>query len=89
MTNTSYRGVVRGGVVQLENGPPLADGTHVIVTPLGAAAGTPAAIIAAMESSPKVPVEWVDELEQAIASGRRPPSPPVIFPDPQDGQETR
>jgi len=73
MPAATYRGVVRGGkVVLLENETPLADGTEVLVTPFRAP-GTPAAVLAAVESSPHVPAERVDELEQLIVAGRRPP----------------
>jgi hypothetical protein len=87
MSKTAYRGVVRGGVVLLDEQTPLTEGTEVLVTPVAAAPGSPAAIIAAMESSPKVPKEWVDELEELIAQGQRPPSPPVVFPDEAGSQE--
>ncbi len=74
-TNESYRGVVCGGqVVLLEQEPPLREGTEVLVTPLRPTPGSAAAVLAAMEMSPKVPPEWVDELEQRIAEGRRPPT---------------
>lgn len=81
MGETAYRGVVRGGVVLLDQGTQLTEGTAVLVTPVTGVPGSPAAILAAVENSPKVPVEWVDELERLIAEGRRPPSPPVSFPD--------
>jgi hypothetical protein len=79
MTQTGYRGVVRGGVVLLDKNSPLAEGTEVVVTPVAGVLGSPAAILAAMENSPKVPSEWVDELEHLIAEGRRPAAPPVSF----------
>jgi hypothetical protein len=81
MTETAYRGVVHGGVVRLDPGTPLPEGTEVLVTPVSVPRGSPAAIVAALEKLPKVPSEWVDELEQLIAEGRRPPSRPVVFPD--------
>lgn len=72
MINMAYRGVVRGGLVVLrEEKNPLVDGTEVVVTPLADAPGSPAAILAAVEAAPRVPAEWVDELEQLIAQGRR------------------
>jgi hypothetical protein len=87
MTRTTYRGVVRGGVVLLDEQTPLTEGTEVLVTPVAGASGSPAGIVAAMENSPKVPPEWVDELEQLIADGRRPPAPPVSFLDEPGNQE--
>jgi hypothetical protein len=87
MTQTAYRGVVRGGVVLLDQGVPLTEGTEVLVTPVSMPRGSPAAILVALENAPKVPPEWVDELEQLIAKGRRPPSPPVAFPDEPASQE--
>lgn len=75
MTSAAYRGVVRGGtVVLLEKEPALTEGTEVLVTPVAGTPGTAAAVLAAVESSPQVPAAWVDELEQLIASGRRPPT---------------
>jgi hypothetical protein len=74
-------------VVLLDQGTPLTEGTEVLVTPVIAAQGSPAAILAALQELPKVPPEWVDELEELIAEGRRPPSPPVVFPDQPASQE--
>ena len=48
MTNVAYRGVVRGGMVVLrEDETPLKEGTEVLVTPVAAAPGSPAAVLAA------------------------------------------
>ena len=75
MASETYRGVVRGGAIILLNGDePLVEGTEVLVTPLSKAPGTPAAVLAAMAAEPHVPEVWVDELEQLIAEGRRPPT---------------
>lgn len=82
----TFRGRVSNGVVVLENGAALPNGTPVEVTRLDERRGN-AALIAAMEQLPKIPREWVDELEQAIAAGQRPPSPPVVFPDEPVGPE--
>jgi hypothetical protein len=73
----------------LEQGTPFPEGTEVLVTPVNAPCGSGAALVAALESAPKVPAEWVDELEQLIAEGQRPPSPPVAFPDEPASQENR
>jgi hypothetical protein len=87
MTRTTYRGVVRGGMIFLDEETPLSEGTEVLVTPVTGAPGSPAGILAAMENSPKVPPEWVDELEQLIAQGRRPQALPVSFLDEPDCRE--
>lgn len=80
MTKEAYRGVVRGGgVVLLEHETPLTEGTEVLVTPLAATPGSPAAVLAAAAAAPHVPGAWVDELEQLIAQGRRPPTRPEPF----------
>ncbi len=81
MTTTVYRGIVKDGAVVLENDVRLRDGAEVLVTPVAARAGTPAALLDALKAAPPVPVEWVDELEQLIAEGRRPPSRPELFED--------
>ena len=67
-----YRGVVHDGMVVIENGSSLAEGTEVVVTPV-ASPGSAAAVLAAVDAAPRVPAEWVDELELLIAQGRRPP----------------
>ncbi len=79
--------MVRSGVVLLDKDSPLTEGTEVLVTPVAGARGSPGAIVAAMENSPKVPPEWVDELEQLIAEERRPPAPPVSFLNELGSQE--
>jgi hypothetical protein len=77
MANETYRGVVRGGViVLLDVKSPLTEGLEVLVTPVSGVRGSPAAVLAAVEASPHVPAEWVDELEQLIAQGKRPPARP-------------
>ena len=87
MTTGIFRGVVHGGMVVLEKETPLTDGTQVVVTPVVGATGSPAAVLAAMEAAPRVPTEWVDELEQIIAQGRRPPARLDLFSDEQGSQE--
>jgi hypothetical protein len=66
--------VVRQGNVLLLEEAPLADGTPVLVTPVVNGQGTPAALLAALDAAPPVPAAWVDELEQLIAQGQRPPT---------------
>jgi hypothetical protein len=85
MATETYRGVVRGGVVVLAAPkPPLTEGAEVLVTPLPAA-GTGAAVLAALDASPRVPAGWVDELEDLIAEGRRPATHQDPFRDEPDG----
>jgi hypothetical protein len=81
----TYRGVVRQGTVVLLEAAPLAEGAEVLVTPVPAPAGTVAAVVAAMEGPPHVPSEWVDELEQLIAEGQRPPTRDDPFAEPPGG----
>ena len=83
-----FRGVVHGGVVTLNpDNALLSDGTEVLVTPISRLLeplhppGTSAAVIAAMESLPDVPSEWVDELERLIEEGVRPRRRPIPFAD--------
>ena len=64
--NATYHGVVRGGIVLLDNGTPLADGTEVNVTLVAKPVANGPAILAALATSPPVPKEWVEELERAI-----------------------
>jgi hypothetical protein len=76
------RGRVKNGVVVLENSASaLPEGSLVQVTPLTEGAGSPAAIMAAMDALPRVSREDVDELERAIEAGQRPrPADPFSEP---------
>jgi hypothetical protein len=71
-------------VVLLENDTRLAEGTEVLVTPVAGTRGSAAAVLAALAASPQVPSAWVDELEQLIAQGRRPPMHEDPFADVPD-----
>jgi hypothetical protein len=67
----TLRGRVENGVVVFQNGPAsLPDGTLVEVTPVRYEAGSPAAVLAAMDGAPKVSQPDVAELERAVAAGR-------------------
>jgi hypothetical protein len=68
----NLHGRVKNGVVVLDNGAALADGTLVQVTPLSYKAGSPSAVIAAMEAEPHLSAEDIAELNRAIAAGKRP-----------------
>jgi hypothetical protein len=85
MATKTFRGVVRNQEIVLEEGSPaLPDGTEVLVTPIEPDVGSSAALLAAMDSEPHVPSEWVDELEALIAEGQRPPSFEHPFDDSKD-----
>jgi hypothetical protein len=51
MPRTAYRGVVRGGVVLLDPGTALTEGTEVLVTPVSAPRGSPAVRFATVWSA--------------------------------------
>jgi hypothetical protein len=78
----TVHGQVKNGVVVLQNGATLPDGTLVEVTPLSFEAGNPMAVIAAMEAEPHLSAEDIAELQHAIAAGRRPAA--AIDPFAQD-----
>ncbi|HEV2948615.1 MAG TPA: hypothetical protein VGX70_14660 [Gemmataceae bacterium] len=82
----TFRGIVKNqAIVLVEGAPVIPEGTEVLITPIDSTPGSPAAILAAMDSEPHVPSEWVDELEALIADGQRPPSMETPFDDPQGG----
>lgn len=84
----TLRGHVTNGVVVLQEGHSIPEGTLVEVTPLLLKPGDPATVIAAMRSAPTIPPDWVDDLERLIAEGKNPPAPPVSFfptPDKLEG----
>jgi hypothetical protein len=85
--NQTYRGVMKGQtLVVLEHAAPLPDGTPVEVTPVSLEAGSPTALLAAMEAEPRVTAEDVSQLEKAIAEGRR--APAVLDPFADMGQDS-
>ena len=89
MTDEIYRGVVHAGtVVLLEHETPLGEGTEVLVTPVTNKPGTSAAVLAAVENSAPVPIEWVDELEQLILSGQRAPIRHDLFSELRSNEES-
>ena len=71
----TVQGHVKNGVVILDNATGLPDGTLVLVTPLSHEPGDPLAVIAAMEAEPHLSLQDVDELQRAIAAGKRPGAP--------------
>jgi hypothetical protein len=72
MSVTSCKGIIRGRKVVLEEGADLPDGTGVLVTPLELVKGSPQAILAALDASPPVSHEDVEELLRLIEQGKRP-----------------
>jgi hypothetical protein len=86
----TYRGVVRGGtVVLLDERTSLPDDTVVLVTPMDPQPGTGAALVAALNAAPRVPAEWVEELERLIEGRQRPPVREDPFAEPGGSQESR
>ena len=81
MTTSAYRGIVRDGTIVLDEGAQLSDGVEVLVTPVPATPGSPSVLLEALDAAPRVPTEWVDELDRLIEEGRRPQSRPVLFTD--------
>ena len=81
MTTKTYRGTVRNQtIILLDGSATIPEGTEVLITPIDPVPvdpvpGSSAALLAAMDSEPHVPSEWVDELEALIAEGQRPPLP--------------
>ncbi len=87
MSTKTYRGIVRNqAIVLLDGSPPIPEGTEVLVTAMEPEPepGSSAALLAAMDSEPHVPSEWVDELEALIAEGQRTPSSEHPFDDPKN-----
>jgi hypothetical protein len=82
MSVESYRGVVQEGAVVFPEGTATpAEGTEVIVTPVGPKRGTAAAFLAAKASAPPVSAELVKEMLRLIEEGNTPPSYENPFAD--------
>jgi len=74
--NQTFRGVMKGQtLVLLEHAVPFPDGTLVEVRPLALEAGSPAAVLAAMEAEPHLTPTDVAELDSALAAGQRAAAP--------------
>lgn len=71
MRLSASKGVVRGSTVILQGGVSFPDGTEVLVTPLTAPPGSPAAVLAAMQQAPHLDSETVDEWERLMEEGKR------------------
>jgi hypothetical protein len=78
----SFRGRVENGVVILQSSDGLPEGTLVEVTPLASLprVSNSFELIAAMEGPPHLSLEDIDELNRAIAAGKRPAPPIDPFP---------
>jgi hypothetical protein len=72
MSETVYKGTVRGRTVVLDEDVDLADGTGVLVTPVASVEGSPQAVLAAAKARPHVTQEDVAELLRLIDEGRQP-----------------
>lgn len=72
MAKSTYRGIVKGGTIVVEEAADLPEGTEVLVTSLDARRGSPQAVLRAMEDQPHVTPEDVDELMRLIQEGKRP-----------------
>lgn len=72
MFKTTYRGHVKGGAVVLNDALDLPDGVEVVVSPVDAPPGSPAAILAGMHALPHVSAEDAQELRRSIEEGKRP-----------------
>jgi hypothetical protein len=85
----TYRGIVRGQVVELQGPVDLPDGTAVEVIVAGPAAGErkghPHRILAALKSPARCAPEDVEVLTEAIRQGRQ----PLRFAGPFDDKRSR
>jgi hypothetical protein len=77
----TLRGFVKNGVVVLDDGKSLPDGTLVQVLTIPNEFGNSSALIAAMEAEPHLSPEDIAELERAIVAGKRPAAVIDPFPD--------
>jgi hypothetical protein len=81
----TYRGVVRGKTIELEEPLPFPEGQPVAVSvePLTVPLlpGSPAAILQALREAPPVSWEAVDELERAIEESQLPVVEEGLFDD--------
>jgi hypothetical protein len=73
-----YRGIVRGAIIELEDGAALPEGAEVEVTLAGIprdsppARGTPRAVLEILDQPPLCTPDDVDALLRAIQEARRP-----------------
>jgi hypothetical protein len=84
------QGTIQGGAIQLNRPLPFADGqaVNVSIEPVeqdDPPPGSPAAILAALKSTPPIDPSIVDEFERIIEESKRPIQPGGIF-DEDDGR---
>ena len=72
MSIASYRGVVRGKKVVLDDDMDLPDGTGVVVTPVERGAGCPGAVLTAAKAPPHLTQQETVEFLRGIEDGKRP-----------------
>ncbi len=72
MLTTSYKGVVRGKTVILDEDADLPEGTGVMVTPMSPPKGSPQAILEVLKSFTPASHEAAEELRRHIREGKRP-----------------
>ncbi|MBI3272447.1 MAG: hypothetical protein HYZ53_25875 [Planctomycetes bacterium] len=72
MPKSTYRGHVKGGGVVLDDPLDLSDGAAVVISPVVAPLGSPAAILAGMRAPPHVSAADAEELRRSIEAGKRP-----------------
>lgn len=68
----TFKGVVKGGAVVLDDGVALPDGTQVVVTVEPSGAGSPLGLLTVMAQAPRLAEEDVAALVQEIERGKRP-----------------
>jgi len=83
----TYKGIVRGKTIELEEPLPFPEGQPVSVSvqplPAGAHPGSPPAIREAMHQPPHLQWEDVDELERAIDQAKIPVRQGGVFDPPR------
>ena len=78
----TYRGIAKGRTIELEEHLPFPDGQPLTVSveaPAQSANGSAARILKALRSPPHLDPSDVDELENAICTGRLPVSSSGMF----------
>src|SRR5438046_5805460 len=72
MAATAYRGIGRDGMIFLESGSGLAEGTEVLVTPIETRPRSAQAILEAVRAVPPLDSETAEELCRLIDEGQLP-----------------
>ncbi len=72
MSETMYKGTVRGDLIELDEECSLPEGTRVLITLVDPVCGSPQTVLQAAKSPPRIVAEDIVTLNTLIEEGKQP-----------------